>query len=102
MSALLVIGADVLIKISSKYEFKHALICPEMMACYAMYFVQILLAYWLFANKAGLAIYTNLFVVFYAISGVLAGMLIFGEALTGRQYVGIALGCVASWLMVKE
>lgn len=56
-----------------------------------LYFIQILLALYIFVNKADLAIYGNLFVVFYSILMVTLGIIIFGEQLTILQGVGIAL-----------
>lgn len=67
--------------------------------CYVFYFVQILLGIWIFRSKAELAIYTNLFVIFYSIAGMLCGYFLFSEQINAIQYVGILLGLLGAILM---
>lgn len=100
LSALLVIAADAIIKYASKYNgWVSPLLSPVMMLCYLMYFIQIIAALAIFKSKGSIAIYTNLFVVFYAIFGVLAGVFLFGESITGWKYLGIALAMAGAYIL---
>jgi multidrug transporter EmrE-like cation transporter len=91
-SVLVTVVADVLLK---KYGesggFWATVFSPWMIIICVLYFVQIILALYIFVHKADLAIYGNIFVVFYSILMVMLGILIFKEHLTLWQSVGIAL-----------
>ncbi len=98
-SALFVIFADSLIKSSSHEPFLgKCLVLPKMWLCYILYFVQIIFAIWILRHGM-LSIYTNLFVVFYSIFGVISGYLLFAERITPIQWVGVVLGIIAAYLM---
>lgn len=101
-SAILVIAADSLIKAAScEGTWRQVMYSPKMLLCYLFYLLQILLAVVIFRSDGQLAIYANLFVVFYSILGVICGMLLFQERLTFTQFVGVALGLIASYLIAK-
>ena len=92
LATLITIIADATIKkISRDGSVSSVLKNPWMIAVYALYFLQILSAIFIFVHKGEFAIYTNLFVVFYSIFGVLSGVLIFQETLSFVQWIGIAL-----------
>ena len=99
LSAFLVIAADALIKLASNCSWNKLFYSPLMIACYVFYFVQIILAMMIFKSKGELAVYTNLFVVFYAILGVTFGCLMFNEKLTTTQVVGIVLAIAGAYLL---
>ena len=80
LATLITIIADATIKKISKDGSLTAVIKnPWMIAVYALYFLQILSAVYIFVHKGEFAIYTNLFVVFYSIFGVISGILLFQE-----------------------
>src|SRR5258708_4217290 len=97
LSALFITAADALIKKTSvQGNFVAALIDPWMLGILLLYFVQILLAIYIFTNQGGLAVYGNLFIVFYSIMMVLAGVLFFREQLTLVQSLGVALALLGA------
>jgi len=92
LATLITIIADAIVKKISKDGSLTAVIKnPWMIAVYALYFLQILSAVYIFVHKGEFAIYTNLFVVFYSIFGVISGILLFQETLSIAQWIGIAL-----------
>ena len=100
LSAIFIILADSLIKkISIQGSFAVAFLDPWMLVAYILYFVQILFAIAIFTNKGELAIYTNLFIVFYSLFGVLIGVLFFKESLSYFQMAGIFFAVIAAALL---
>ena len=100
LSAVLIILADTLIKkVSLQGSFTAAFLDPWMLVAYVLYFIQIVLAIIVFNHKGELAIYADLFVVFYCLFGVLIGVLFFKESLSAFQMVGVALAIIASILL---
>ncbi len=100
LSAALIIGADALIKkVAIQGSFWPAFYDPWMALAYLMYFVQILLAIGIFVNKGELAVYTNLFIVFYSLFGVMAGILFFKETLSSFQMAGVVFAIIAAILL---
>lgn len=101
-SAALVIAADALIKWASHDgTWQQVLYSPKMLLCYVLYFVQIILAIIIFRSKGELSIYTSLFVVFYSMLGVVVGVGLFNERLTGTQITGIVLGMISTYLITR-
>lgn len=99
-SALTIIVADSIIKkVSVGQSFFEVLKDPWIILVYALYFIQILFAVLIFIFKGELAIYTNLFIIFYGIFGVVVGILYFKESLTPIQAVGIFLGLLGAVLI---
>lgn len=99
-SALLVTLADALIKkLGDGATFATVALDPRMIVVCALYFVQILLAVYIFTNKGGLAIYGNAFNVFYSLLMVSFGIFFFGEHLTGVQALGIVLALLGVTLL---
>lgn len=91
-SVLVTVIADVLLKRGAENGgFLATILSPWMIVVCLLYLVQILLALYIFVHKADLAIYGNIFVVFYSILMVILGILIFKEHLTLWQGVGAAL-----------
>ena len=100
VSALLVTAADSLIKkITLQDGFLSAITNPWILLICAFYFVQILLAIYIFVYHGDLAVYGNLFIVFYAILMVLSNVFIFGGQLSLLQYTGIFLALVGAVLI---
>ena len=100
ISALLIAGADALIKKTSiSGSFSATVFNPWMLAICALYFLQILLVIYIFINKGELAVYANLFIIFYSVLMVLAGVLIFRERLSLLQGVGIVLALAGAILI---
>jgi drug/metabolite transporter (DMT)-like permease len=66
---------------------------------YILYVIQIYLASYIFILKGELAIYTNLFIVFYGIFGIIVGVLYFKESITTIQTIGICFGLCGTILM---
>jgi drug/metabolite transporter (DMT)-like permease len=92
LATMITIIADATIKkISKDGSLGSVLKSPWMIAVYALYFLQILSAIFIFVHKGEFAVYTNLFVVFYSIFGVAFGILFFQESLSLAQWAGIAL-----------
>src|SRR3989344_8220466 len=100
LSAFLIAVADALIKKTSvSGSFFSAVFNPWMVLILALYFIQILLALYIFLNKGELAVYGNVFMVFYAILMVLFGVVFFGEQLSTLQILGIVLGLTGALLL---
>ena len=99
-SAILVAAADALLKqMSASGNFFSAVINPWMIVVCILYFVQILLALYVFIGKGSLAIFGNIFIVFYSILTILLGFVLFQEHLSMWQVVGIALALVGAVLI---
>ncbi len=99
-SALLIIIADTFIKkVSLSGVSSHVLVSPFMLIAYALYFIQILIAVYIFAYGGELAIYANLYIIFYSILGVLFGVLIFNESLSLVQGIGIIFALMGAILI---
>jgi len=100
-TAVLIMAADSLIKKASfDNNFWTAFKNPLMFLVFLLYCIQIVLLVFIF-HKGNLAIYANLFVVFYSILMVLSGVLFFKEALSVSQYIGIVLALIAAILINK-
>ena len=99
-SALLIAIADVLIKKTSlPGSFLGALLNPWMLIICGLYFIQILLAIYIFIQHGELAIYGNLYIVFYSIMMVMGGIFLFQENLTILQIVGICFALIGGILI---
>ena len=100
LSATFIILADAIIKkVSIQGGFTAAFFDPWMLAAYVLYFFQILFAIAIFTNKGELAIYTNLFIVFYSLFGVLVGIFFFKESVSYIQMIGVGFAIVAAILL---
>ena len=100
LSAFLIAIADALIKKTSiSGSFYSAIFNPWMVLILVLYFIQILLALYVFMNKGELAVYGNIFIVFYSILMVLFGVFFFGEQLSTLQILGIVLGLTGALLL---
>src|ERR1043166_6332816 len=99
-SALLITVADSLIKKTSiSGGFFSALFSPWMLVLCALYFIQILMAIYIFMNRGSLAVYGNLYDVFYSILMVLTGIILFREQLTLLQIAGVCFAIVGGMLI---
>jgi drug/metabolite transporter (DMT)-like permease len=100
LTALLVVIADSLIKeVSLKGGFIAALLNPWMLAVLLLYFIQIIIAIVVFENKGELALYVILYDVFYALMGVIIGIVFFEEKLSLVQIIGGALAIIGAILL---
>lgn len=70
-----------------------------MIPVYVLYLLQIFLAVPIFLHEGELAIYANLFIVFYGIFSVVFGVYFFRENLSIMQMLGIGLGLIGAVLM---
>lgn len=99
-SAILIAVADALIKKAAvSGDFLSAILNPWMLAICGLYLAQILIVVYVFVQKGELAIYGNIFIIFYSISMVLLGVFFFNEHLTALQYIGIALALTGAILL---
>ncbi len=99
-SAVTIIVADSFIKqISAGQSFISIMKNPWMVLVYALYLIQIFFAILIFIFEGELAIYSNLFIVFYGILGICIGLLFFKEHLGVVQMIGICLGLIGAVLM---
>lgn len=99
-SALLVVVADIIIKkVSSPGDFWAAFMHPAMIAVYVLYLVQILLAIYIFMNDGKLAVYGNLYIVFYSVLMLAGGVVFFKEDLTLFQVVGVCAALIGGLLI---
>ncbi len=99
LAGISVAVADALIKKVSISNGWLALKDPWMIAVLLLYLAQVVFFVYVFANGWNLGIVGNLQMVFYSIGVVLLGMLFFGESITLRQGVGIALALIGVILM---
>ncbi len=100
LSALTVIVGDSIVKrISTGSTFFATLKDPWMLLVYLLYFLQILFAVYIFIYKGELAIYTNLYIIFYSILGIIFGIIFFKEGLNLVQIIGIALAILGGVLI---
>jgi hypothetical protein len=99
-SALLIIIADAIIKKESLvHGFTNTFTSPLMILSYLLYFIQIIIAVYIFRKGGELAIYTNLYIIFYSILGILTGVIIFSEHLSIVHYVGIVFALIGAVLL---
>jgi EamA domain-containing membrane protein RarD len=100
LSATTIIIADSLIKkISAGQSFFNIIKNPWMILVYALYLIGIFIAIFIFISKGELAIYANLFIIFYGIFGVVIGMIFFKETISTIQIAGIGFGLIGAILM---
>ena len=92
--------ADVLIKRTAILgNFWLVFKSPLMLVILILYFLQIVFLAYVFTHNWKLGIVGNLQVVFYSLTVVLAGFLIFRESLSLVQTVGIGLALISVVLM---
>lgn len=92
--------ADALIKKSSESgSFMATLRNPLMLAVWALYITQTLLAIFIFLWGGKLGLLVNLFIVFYSITGIILGYLIFNESISLVQGIGIILALTGAILI---
>ena len=100
LSAFLIAIADSLIKKTSVSGVSYQVFLhPLMLLSYLLYFIQIVIAYYIFSHGGELSIYTNLFIVFYSVFCVLSGLIVFGEHICLIQQIGIVLALVGAVLI---
>ena len=99
-SAVLIIVADAIIKKESLiHGFGNTFLSPLMFLSYFLYFIQIVIAVYIFRKGGELAIYTNLYIIFYSILGIITGVIIFGEHLSTIHYIGILFALTGAVLL---
>ncbi len=89
--------ADILIKkivFADTLEFKTALKSPIMLLIIGLYIIQIIIFLYLFSTKSYLSIVGIGQAVIYTIIVVTSGALLFSEAISLTQAIGIALAVV--------
>lgn len=92
--------ADALIKKTAlKGSLWLALKSPWMLIILLLYFIQVVFFVYVFTHGWKLGVVGNAQMVFYSITVVLTGILIFGETLSLTQGIGIGLALVAVVLM---
>ena len=99
-SALLIAIADSLVKkMSVTGGFIAAATNPWMIAVCILYFIQILLAVYVFINHGEFAVYADVYIIFYSILTVMAGIFIFKEHLTLLQSLGVIFTLIGAILI---
>ena len=99
MCAILVIAADAYIKrIGTGQTFMQSVGDRRMFIVCFLYLIQVWFATYTFLTGE-LAIWANMFIVFYGVLAVVVGAIMFGETLSVVQYTGIALGLIGAILM---
>jgi len=99
-SAVAIIVADSFLKkISTGQSFLNIIKDPWMILVLLLYLIQIFFVIFLFIFKIDLAIYSNLFIIFYGIFGVVIGLICFKESLSPIQMCGIGLGLIGAVMM---
>lgn len=92
--------ADALIKKSAlSGGFASAFSNPWMILVLLLYLFQVVFFVYVFINGWKLGIVGNLQMVFYSISVLVIGLIVFGEKITFVQGVGIALALIGVVLM---
>ncbi len=87
--------ADALIKkIAVTGNFWLAFKNPFMILVVLLYVAQVVFFVYVFMNGWSLGIVGNLQMVFYSLTAVLVGLLVFGETLTAIQIVGIIVAVI--------
>ena len=99
LSALTVIIGDSIVKKISIGDFWSVLRDPWMLLVYLLYFLQIAFAVYIFIYKGELAVYANMYIVFYSILGIIFGVMFFKEGLSSIQFSGIILALIGAALM---
>jgi drug/metabolite transporter (DMT)-like permease len=100
LSGVTIAVADALIKkISIQGGFWVTMMNPLMWIVYILYFVQIVFAVVVFLYQKELAVYSNIFLIFYSFSSLALGFLMFKEHINTVQLLGILLAIVAVMLM---
>ena len=100
LAGIAVAIADALIKKTAiSGNFATAFKNPLMLLVLFLYLVQVAFFVYVFVNNWDLAIVGNLQMVFYSITVVLIGLLIFGETLTLIKGIGIAIALIGVILM---
>ena len=92
--------ADALIKkITLTGNFSSAFKNPLMLVIILLYIVQIVFLAYILKNQWKLGIVGNLQMVFYSVTVILSGLIIFGEKISLVQWIGIGLALVGGILM---
>jgi multidrug transporter EmrE-like cation transporter len=100
ITALMIGVADALIKkIAAAPSFAQALRDPWMLAILFLYFLQVVIIVYIFTRKGDLLIYGNIFIIFYSVTTVLLGLLIFKENLSLVKIIGIILALAGAFLI---
>ena len=95
LAGIAVAIADALIKKTSiNNNFWLAFKNPLMLLVIFLYVIQVFFFVYIFMNKWNLGIVGNLQMVFYSISVVLIGVLVFGEKLTLIHIIGIIFALI--------
>lgn len=99
MAGIAVGVADALIKKSTLSGFWSAFHSPYMLAVLALYIAQVVFFIYVFVNGWELGIVGNLQMVFYSITVVTIGLIVFGEKISTIQWLGIGLALIGVVLM---
>lgn len=102
LSAILVIIADALLKKISYGSVWQVIMHPLFFIAAILYLIQIILAVYVFLYKSDLGIYAVLYVIFYAIAGIIIGILFFNEKVSLQQFIGLLLGLISILLINKS
>ncbi len=100
LAGISVAVADMLIKkVSLGGKFIEALKSPWFLIILVLYLAQIVFFIFVFTKQWNLAIVGNLQMIFYSLTVVILGLLIFGESISLIQYIGIALAIIGIFLI---
>lgn len=100
LSALLIAVADIAVKhASAQATFVSVLGKPLFWLACVFYLLQVLIAVYLFLWKAELSIYAILYIIFYSILCVLAGVILFHEPMSAMKFAGIIFALIGAVLL---
>jgi drug/metabolite transporter (DMT)-like permease len=103
VSTVIVGVADMLIKkVASVHSFAMAIRNPWVIVAFLLYLIQVAMIVYIFVRKGDLVIYGNIFIIFYAITTALLGLLVFKERLSITQIIGIVLAVVGAILINRK
>jgi uncharacterized membrane protein len=92
--------ADFLIKdVAIKGGFLSALKNPLVLIIILLYAIQIAFLFYIFRNHGKIGIVGNLQMVFYSLTVVILGLVVFGEKISIVQGVGVLLAVIGAILM---
>lgn len=103
ISTLMIGAADAIIKkVGAAHSFAVALKDPWLILACLLYLLQIGIIVYIFVHKGDLVVYGNIFIIFYSITTVLLGLLVFKEHVSVTQIIGIVLALIGAVLINRQ
>jgi drug/metabolite transporter (DMT)-like permease len=103
ISTLMIGAADAIIKkVGAANSFGVALKDPWLILASLLYLLQIGIIVYIFVHKGDLVVYGNIFIIFYSITTVLLGLLVFKEHISLTQIIGIVFALIGAVLINRQ